>query len=95
MTRTLLAAAFVFAAALPALAMEDLSCKDFMAMDATGQMGATGDTGAMMAAAPEGEMANGAMAGGAMGQEIDRAAATDACGKHPDMMVGDAMKAEH
>lgn len=98
MTRTLLVTALATVVALPALAMQDMACKDFMAMDGTGRMEAMADTGGMMAAAPQGEAAQGMMAQGAMGamtREATTAAAADACGMHPDMMVGAAMQAAH
>lgn len=92
MTRTLIASAIALFAALPALAMEDVACKDFMAMDPAGQMQAMADDGMM---ADTGGMAAGSMAGDSMMKGEDTETAAKACGMHPDMMVGEAMQAMH
>lgn len=92
MTRILLVMAVAaggFAAA-PVLAMDDMSCADFTAMDAAGQaeavatmevgMGAMAPAGGMMASTE------------AMSPEDTAMEVATACAEAPDMMVGDAMK---
>ncbi len=106
MNRFLLALALTAGAAFPAFSMtaETMSCHDFSMMDEAGQMAAMAPAEGAMAAPAEGAMAapaEGAMAttgddaGGMMASDDDgmMAAATDGCKAHPDMTVGDAMKA--
>jgi hypothetical protein len=105
MIRLPLALALALAAA-PAFAMgpDTMSCADFVAMDEAGQMAAmTPAEGGMMAPAEGGMMASdgdaggmmasGGDAGGMMAEDHGAMAAASACAAHPDMTVGDAMKA--
>jgi hypothetical protein len=105
MIRLPLALALALAAA-PAFAMgpDTMSCADFVAMDEAGQMAAmTAPEGGMMAPAEGGMMASdgdaggmmasGGDAGGMMAEDHGAMAAASACAAHPDMTVGDAMKA--
>ena len=102
-----LLATTVFAlAALPAFAMSDtMSCKDFTAMDAGGQMKTVEEMHAMMGSGgmKSGEMKSsemksgdtgGAMtSGGAMSSDTEAMTrqVAAACEASPDMMIGDAM----
>jgi hypothetical protein len=97
MTRFLLALALA-GLTTPAFAMmaDTMSCADFTAMESADQMaamapaeGAMGEGG--MAA--EGAMAEGGMMAEDMSPEHMTMEATEACEAHPDMTVGDAMKA--
>jgi hypothetical protein len=96
MTRFLLALAMA-GLTTPAFAMmaDTMTCADFTAMEAADQMAAMAPEGAMgeggMAA--EGQMADGGMMAEDMSPEHMMAEATEACEAHPDMTVGDAMKA--
>jgi hypothetical protein len=72
--------------AFPAFAEDsmgkDMSCTDYSAMDSTGQMAAMEHMETMAGAA-----------GGEMNSTEDMMAkAAEACGAHPDMMVGEAMQ---
>jgi hypothetical protein len=90
MTRIFLAMALAGFAAAPVLAMDDMPCADFTAMDAAGQaetvammeegMGAMAPAGGMMASTE------------AMSPEDTAMAVASTCAEHPDMMVGEAMK---
>ena len=95
-------------AAAPALAAgaDTLSCADFTKMDEAAQMAAMapeeggmmasgGDAGGMMASGGDagGMMASGGDAGGMMAEGDGAKAAAMACAAHPEMMVGDAMRA--
>lgn len=73
-------------------AMDDMTCADFTAMDAPGQMDAVSMMGDSMAAGDTMAPAD-AMAGGDMmaADEMTKAVSTT-CADHPDMMVGEAMK---
>jgi hypothetical protein len=78
----------------PGFAMDDMTCADFSAMDAHGRMEAVtaveGDMaagGGMMAAG------EGMMAADGTTPDARTEAVTTACAEHPDMMLGDAMKA--
>jgi hypothetical protein len=89
----------VFALALagltgPAFAMtaDDMSCADYTAMESADQMAAM--------APAEGAMDEGGTAGAMMSADEDAMSpehmameAAEACDAHPDMTVGDAMKA--
>jgi hypothetical protein len=80
------------ALAAPASAMmaDTMPCTDFTAMDAAGQMKAMAPgEGAM---AMEGQMSDDQMAAD-MSPEHMAMEAAEACEAHPDMTVGDAMKA--
>ena len=91
MIRTILAIAVAGFAAVPAFAMEDMSCTDFTAMDAAGQAKALAEwrrwLGGMMASG--GMMA--ATGAGAMSPEETAAALAATCAQHPEMMLGEAM----
>jgi hypothetical protein len=84
MKRILLAGAIAGIAAAPVLAMEDMTCADFTAMDAAGQA----ETIAMMEGDTGGMMADTA----AMAPEETAAAVGEACADHPDMMLGEALE---
>ncbi len=89
MIRTIFAIALTGSAAAPAFAMDDMSCADFSAMDAAGQMHA-------MSEMDEGMMGSGGMmastdATDAMSPEDTTKAVASTCADHPDMMVGEAM----
>ena len=97
MIRLPLALALALAAA-PAFAMgpDTMSCADYVAMDEAGQMAAMAPAeGGMMASDGDagGMMASGGDAGGMMAKDHGAMAAASACAAHPDMTVGDAMKA--
>jgi hypothetical protein len=87
MNRFLMTIVLAGMAAAPALAMEDMTCADFTAMDAAKQA----ETVAMMSD-PDG-MASGMMAasGDAMMAGDPTADLAAACAAHPDMMLDDAM----
>ena len=89
MIRTILAIAVVGFAAAPALAMADMSCADYTAMDAAGQAKAMTDMQEGMAAG--GMMAAPDPAASEMSPEDMAMAALTACAEHPDMMIGEAM----
>lgn len=102
--RPFLLALAVSGIALPSFAMEaaTMPCADFVKLDEAGQMAAMapdGDAGGMMASSGDagGMMASSGDAGGMMGGDggEDHAAmmAASACAAHPDMSVGEAMKA--
>ena len=89
MTRIFLALALTGLAAVPALAMDDMSCADFAAMDSDARMAAMAEmTPAMGDAAAGGMMATTE----AMSPEDTMMAAETACTEHPDMMLGEAMQ---
>lgn len=75
--------------AMDAMSADKMSCADYSAMDSAGQMKAVGMMQADHMQAGGSMSASGKMATGdeAMMQ------AKSACAAHPDMMVGDAMKA--
>ena len=76
--------------ALPVLAqaMEDMSCADFSAMDAQGQM----DTIASMEGDDMMAAGGGMAAGDSMADEEMTKGVAMACSEHPEMMLGEAMK---
>lgn len=88
MIRMILAIAVAGFAAVPAFAMDDMSCGDFTAMDAAGQAQA-------VAGMEEGTMATGGMMAsadaGAMSPEETAVGLAAACAQHPEMMMGEAM----
>jgi hypothetical protein len=95
MTRFLLALAFMGTAAAPAFAMvvDSMSCADFTAMEAADQMAAMAPAEGAMGEGEGGMSASGQMAGEEMSPDHMVMEATEACEAHPDMTVGEAMKA--
>jgi hypothetical protein len=91
MTRVFLALAMAGFAAGPVLAIDDMTCADYMAMDSAGQA----ETVSMM----EGSMGAMDSAGGMMASSDAMMAPEDtamevasACEGHPEMMVGAAIE---
>jgi hypothetical protein len=95
MTRIFLALAMAGFAAGPALAMDDMTCADYMAMDAAGQAETVsmmeGSMGAMDSAM---DSAGGMMASSdaMMAPEDTAMEVASACEGHPEMMVGAAIE---
>jgi hypothetical protein len=95
MTRFLLALALVGTTAAPAFAMmaDSMSCADFTAMEAADQMEAMAPAEGAMGEGEGGMSASGQMAEEDMSPDHMVMEATEACEAHPDMTVGEAMKA--
>lgn len=102
MKRILLTSILAAGFAAPALAQMSgpMSCEEFSAMDADGQMEAVES---MHGAQAEDDMGGDAMTEGgsdsstesqSAGSEDQMAAAQEACDAHPDMTVSEAMEAE-
>jgi HdeA/HdeB family len=87
MRRMLVTIALAGFTAMPALAMDDMSCADFTGMDAAKQA----ETVAMMS---EDAMASGSMmaSSDATADEPMAADLAAACADHPDMMLDEAMQ---
>lgn len=98
MTRILLMLAMAGAVAAPVFAMDamsadKMSCADYIAMDSAGQMKSV-DMMKMGGSGSADSMSSGSMSASSKMSTDDMmmTAETD-CAAHPDMMVGDAMKA--
>lgn len=99
MKRVLLALAIAGGLAAPVFAMEPMSadkmsCADYGKLDGAGQMKSMEMMGSDHMAAGGAMAAGGKMSAGHMSTEDMMAAAKAGCTAHPDMMVGDAMKAK-
>jgi hypothetical protein len=94
MTRFLLALALA-ASTTSAFAMmaDTMSCADFTAMESADQMAAMAPAEGAMGEGEGGMSASGQMATEEMSPDHMAMEATEACEAHPEMTVGEAMKA--